>query len=93
METIEDYELTEQQINACKEIKKAFKKAKKLGVTFFAKSGSICAYRDDALKHSVPAHQSHRWGAMIPEHQLTGCIMDSGADDDIYFDKDFIDEY
>lgn len=35
--TIDKHELTDKQIAACKDIEKAFKKARKLGLSFLAK--------------------------------------------------------
>lgn len=87
--TIDKHELTDKQIAACKDIEKAFKKARKLGLTFLAKQDAICAYRSKSLEHAVSLHQySH--GEAIPYYSLNGCITDSGADDEEHFPKGFI---
>lgn len=87
--TIEKHELTEEQVKACKKIKRAFKEAQKLGLSFLAKQASICAYRTESLKHAVPLHQ-HSYGETIPYYGLNDCILDSGADDEEHFPKGFI---
>lgn len=90
MPTIEKFELTPEQEKACKKIEKAFKDAKKLGLVFLDKSQTLCAYRKNALDHAVPLHKPSYFGELIPNYPLYNCILDSGADDDEYFPKDFI---
>lgn len=87
--TIEKYELTAKQITACEDIEKAFKKARKLGLSFLAKQDAICAYRSKSLEHAVPLHK-HSYGEAIPYYDIRGCISDSGADDEEHFPEDFI---
>jgi hypothetical protein len=87
--TIDKHELTDEQIDACKGIEKAFKKARKLGLSFLAKQDSIHAYRSKSLDHAVPLHE-HSYGEAIPYYSLNGCITDSGADDEEHFPKGFI---
>lgn len=87
--TIDKHELTDEQIDACKGIEKAFKKARKLGLSFLAKQRSIHAYRSKSLEHAVPLHL-HSYGEAIPYYSLDGCILDSGADDEEHFPKGFI---
>lgn len=91
---IEKYALTEKQITACKEIKKAFANAKKAGIVFHAKSNVICAYKHTAFEKRVPLHKSNQfdYNNQIPCYDLDNCIIDSGADDTEYFPKGFIDE-
>lgn len=67
----------------------AFKKARKLGLSFLAKQSSIHAYRSKSLDHAVPLHE-HSYGEAIPYYSLNGCITDSGADDEEHFPKGFI---
>ena len=87
--TIDKHELTDKQIAACKDIEEAFKKARKLGLSFLAKQESICAYRTESLKHAVPLYQ-HSHGETIPYYSMNRCILDSGADDEEHFPKGFI---
>jgi hypothetical protein len=87
--TIDKHELTDKQIAACKDVEKAFKKARKLGLSFLAKQDSIHAYRSKSLEHAVPLHE-HSYGEAIPYYSLNGCIIDSGADDEEHFPKGFI---
>lgn len=89
---IENFELTYKQIKACDDIAKAFKKAEKEGISFLAKSSTICAYQTKAIRHAVPLHKTSDFGQMIPYYPITGCINDSGADDEEYFPKGFMDE-
>mgnify|MGYP000283180905 CR=1 FL=1 len=87
--TIDKHELTDRQIAACKDIKKAFMKAHKLGLSFLAKQDAICAYRSESLEHAVPSHK-HSYGEAIPCYDIRGCISDSGADDEEHFPEGFI---
>ena len=87
--TIEKYELTDEQIAVCKEIEKVFKKAQKLGLSFLAKQSEICAYRSESLKYAVPLHSLY-YGEDIPCYILYRCILDSGADDTEHFPIGFI---
>lgn len=87
--TIDKHELTDKQIAACKDIKKAFNKALKLGLSFLAKQNSIHAYRSESLEHAVPLHL-HSYGESIPYYSINGCISDSGADDEEHFPEGFI---
>nr|DAS14495.1 MAG TPA: hypothetical protein [Caudoviricetes sp.] len=96
MAKISQYELSDKQIEACKEIERAFKKALKAGLCFYGKGGSIVAYKHSAMKHAAPSVQLEGGirqdrSAPIPGHTMGGCIIDSGADDDEYFEEGFID--
>lgn len=75
---------TPAQEKAFKDVVKAFKKAKKLGLVFYGKSGSLVAYNsnaDDYLEE-VDFNESLGTGFQEVEHlSVLGCITDSGADD------------
>ncbi len=98
MTKLKQYELTDKQIQACKEIEKAFKTARKAGLSFYGKGGAISAYKTSAMKHAAPSvqyegsgHFGKDWESPIPSYDLYNCIIDSGADDAEYFEKGFID--
>ena len=91
--TIEKYELTKNQIEACKRIEREFARAKKLGVRFLAKQHDIAAYKKNAYDNKIGLHEStQNWGAYLPYYSLHDCIDDSGADDMEHFPKSFTDE-
>ena len=91
--TIEKYELTKSQIEACKQIERAFARAKKLGVRFLAKQYDITAYKKNAFDNKVGLHEStQKRGEYLPYYSLRNCIDDSGADDMESFPKGFIDK-
>ncbi len=97
MAKISQYELSDEQIKACKEIKKAFKADHKAGLCFYYGKGcSIVAYKHSAMKHAAPSVQLDGGirkdrSTPIPNYIMAGCINDSGADDDEYFEEGFID--
>lgn len=98
MAKISQYELSDKQIKACKEIEKAFKAAHRTGLCFYGKSGSICAYKIAAMKHAAPPAQIDSASNIrpdrnseIPYYVMNNCIDDSGADDSEYFEEGFID--
>ncbi len=93
---IEDFEITEKQEKAFKELVKAFKKCKKSGLVLYGKQDQITAY-------SVKAFESDRACPLadiydedrnnpIPYISASRCISDSGADDEQYFKKGVIDK-
>ena len=91
--TIEKYELTKAQIEACKRIERAFESAKKLGVRFLAKQYDITAYKKNAFDNKIGLHEStQKRGEYLPYYSLHNCINDSGADDMECFPKGFIDK-
>ena len=91
--TIEKYELTKSQIEACKQIERAFANAKKLGVRFLAKQYDITAYKKNAFDNKIELHEStQKYGEYLPYYRLRNCIADSGADDMERFPKGFIDK-
>lgn len=91
MSKIEVHELSKEQIAACKKIERAFKNAKKLGISFLGKQSDIMAYRTESLREAVPLAEYWNFGENIPYYPLRHCIDDSGADDMEHFPKGFID--
>lgn len=100
MAKLKQFELSDKQIAACKEIEHAFKKAKKAGIVFLAKGDSIEAYKPVALKNAAPLAIFDGLDDMdkpdlknpIPCYSMRRCICDSGADDTEYFKKGIIDD-
>lgn len=87
----EDYNLTEKQIEACKKVAEAIKKARKLGVAFYGKAGSLTAYQNRAFYfNQVCEPHETSWNAdrkhPVPSYFVCN-IADSGGDDDFYFVK------
>ncbi len=90
---IKKYELSKRQIEACKQIERAFASAIKLGVRFLAKQDYISAYKKNAYDNKIGLHESrNNRGECLPYYDLQNCIIDSGSDDTEYFPKGFIDE-
>lgn len=87
----EDYNLTEKQIEACKEVAKAIKKARKLGVAFHVKAGSLTAYQNRAFYfNQVCEPHETSWNAdrahPVPFYNVCD-ITSSEGDDAFYFIK------
>lgn len=87
---MKDYEITPEQKKTLVALKRAFTKCQKAGLVFLGKESQIMAYQTRAYKHSVPLHEHWNYGEMIPCKGISGCIIDSGADDMEYFPKGFI---
>jgi hypothetical protein len=84
----EDFNLTDKQINACKEIKKAIKNAQKLGLKIMAKSDTLMAYQRKPYDLGLVA-ELHRTAEFDYNNDVpctSICIIDgSGADDMEWF--------
>lgn len=87
----EDYNLTKKQVEACKEIEKAIKKARKLGVAIYGKGSSLIAYQNRSFYFDqVCEPHETSWNAdrnhPVPSYKVCD-ISDSGSDDEFYFVK------
>ncbi len=83
----EDFELTQEQMQACKSINSSIKKARKLGVAIFAKSEVLIAYSEKAWDLNLVAEfhlPEEDYKNPVPEYPI-GLINGSGADDTEYF--------
>jgi len=88
----EDFEITDKQRKAYKDVAKAIKKAKKLGLVFFGKQSVLTAYPQKAFQLDLVAEIDDRnsesdRGNPVPDLGDHGLIIDSGADDQLYFKK------
>lgn len=87
---IEDYDLNEEQIRACKAIGRAIRKAQKLGLSIYGKQDMLVAYTKKAeiSGHICELHES--WNkdnnSPVPRYDIER-ITDSGADDELCFKK------
>lgn len=89
----EDFELTTEQKKAFNKVVKAIKEANKAGISFYAKSDSLCAYQSEAMKHAAPLHSMgiKDYANPIP-YVGANVLAGSGADDTEHFEKGFITE-
>ena len=92
---VEDFNLTEEQINACKSIERAVNKASKLGVLILAKSDQLVAYNKKSYDKGLVAelHSTHLfdYGNPVPSHSIV-MIGGSGADDTEFYLKGIFDK-
>lgn len=89
----EDFTLTPEQKRAFNKVVKAIKDANKVGISFYAKSDTLCAYQEKAMEHAAPLHSIGRIDYTNPiPHESASVLADSGADDTEYFEKGFITE-
>lgn len=74
---------TKKQEDAFNDVVKAFAKAKRLGLVFYGKSGSLVAYKKNADDYmEADFEKSLRGGGnQIENLSAFNCISDSGADD------------
>jgi len=74
---------TEKQEQAFKDVVKAFKKAKRLGLVFYGKSDSLVAYKKNADEYIESNFEASLRGGgnQVQKLQARGCLNDCGADD------------
>jgi hypothetical protein len=74
---------TKKQEEAFNEVVKAFKKARKTGLVFYGKCGTLVAYKRNADNYIESDFELslRGGGGQIENLSSLGCISDSGADD------------
>lgn len=75
---------TKKQEEAFKEVAKSIKKAKRLGLVFYGKSGSLVAYKANADEYLDEEDLESNLGTGFDQVECIsqhGLICDSGADD------------
>jgi hypothetical protein len=91
---IEEFEITDKQKKAFNELVKAFKKCRSAGLELYGKQNMITAYPAKVFELDLAcplADNNEDYKNPLPQLSRSGCITDSGADDEQYFKKGVID--
>ena len=95
--TMNDLELTEQQIKAIKSVERSIKKAQKLGVEFWFNYEQLAAYNNKKITQPIPDRGAGEYvlsgyietdkTEYDPSYTLNVGRFSTNADDPLYYDK------